>query len=83
MHIDPIEKKPLYHFMPGENALSIGTVGCNLECRHCQNWEMARAKPEDFMVKEISPEQVLENAINNDCKIIAYTYNEPTVFYET
>ncbi len=82
MHIDPIEKKPLYHFMPGENALSIGTSGCNLECKHCQNWSMSRSKPEDFFVKEITPEQVVENAIDNNCKIIAYTYNEPTVFYE-
>ncbi|MDD5087071.1 MAG: AmmeMemoRadiSam system radical SAM enzyme [Candidatus Nanoarchaeia archaeon] len=82
MHIDPIEKKPFYHFMPGENTLSIGTAGCNLECKHCQNWSMSMAKPEDFFVKEISPEQVVENAIDNDCKIISYTYNEPTVFYE-
>ncbi len=82
MHIDPIEKKPLYHFMPGENTLSIGTVGCNLECKNCQNWEISRAKPDDFFVDEISPKQVIENAVDNECKIISYTYNEPTVFYE-
>ena len=82
VHIDPIEKKPLYHFMPGSKALSIGTIGCNLECKHCQNWTMSRAKPEEIAIQNISPEEIVELAIKNNCKIISYTYNEPTVFFE-
>jgi len=82
VHIDPIEKKPLYHFLPGSKALSIGTIGCNLECKHCQNWTMSRAKPEEIAIQNISPEEIVEIAIKNNCKIISYTYNEPTVFFE-
>jgi len=82
VHIDPIEKKPLYHFLPGSKALSIGTAGCNLDCRHCQNWTMARARPKDILTEKISPEEIVELAIKNDCKIISYTYNEPTIFFE-
>ncbi len=82
VHIDPIEKKPLYHFLPGSEALSIGTAGCNLDCRHCQNFTMARAKPEEILTEKITPDEIIELAIKNDCKIISYTYNEPTVFFE-
>jgi len=82
VHIDPIEKKPLYHFMPSEKALSVGTVGCNLDCRHCQNFTMSRAKPEGVLTEKISPEEIVELAVKNNCKIISYTYNEPTVFFE-
>lgn len=82
VHIDPIEKKPLYHFLPGSKALSVGTIGCNLECKHCQNWTMSRAKPEEITIQNISPEEIVEIAIKNNCKIISYTYNEPTVFFE-
>ncbi|PIZ52564.1 AmmeMemoRadiSam system radical SAM enzyme [Candidatus Woesearchaeota archaeon CG_4_10_14_0_2_um_filter_33_10] len=82
VHIDPIEKKPLYHFMPGEKALSIGTIGCNLECKHCQNWTMSRAKPEGIVTQKISPEEIIEIAVEKGCGIISYTYNEPTVFFE-
>ncbi len=82
VHIDPIEKKPLYHFLPGSKALSIGTAGCNLDCRHCQNFTMARAKPEEILTEKITPDEIIELAIKNDCKIISYTYNEPTVFFE-
>ncbi len=82
VHIDPIEKKPLYHFIPGEKALSVGTIGCNLECKHCQNFTMSRAKPENILTEEISPEELVELAIKNKCRIISYTYNEPTVFFE-
>ncbi|MBU1204921.1 MAG: AmmeMemoRadiSam system radical SAM enzyme [Nanoarchaeota archaeon] len=82
VHIDPIEKKPLYHFLPGSKALSVGTIGCNLECKHCQNWTMARARPEEILTEKITPDEIIELAIKNDCKIISYTYNEPTVFFE-
>ena len=81
-HIDPVEKKPLYHFLPGSTALSFGTVGCNLKCKNCQNWETSQAKPGDFFTKDLSPQQIVEDALNQECKNIAYTYNEPTIFYE-
>jgi len=79
---DPIEKKPLYHFLPGSFSLSIGTLGCNFHCLHCQNWEMSQAKVEDFSVKEIKPKDLIKAAIKNNCRSISYTYNEPTIFYE-
>jgi|TARA_B100001971_G_C18240646_1_gene570618 pyruvate formate lyase activating enzyme len=80
--VDPIEKKPLYHFLPSSVSLSIGTVGCNLTCKHCQNWEIARALPGILPEYGISPKELVEKAIENNCKSISYTYNEPTVFYE-
>jgi pyruvate formate lyase activating enzyme len=80
--IDPIEKKPLYHFLPGSRTLSIGTVGCNLKCQFCQNWQTAQAKPDDFYVKDMLPGEIIKKAQENECKIISYTYNEPTVFFE-
>ena len=82
VQIDPIEKKPLYHFKPGSAAFSIGTVGCNLVCQHCQNWQTSQAKPEQFHAYEISPEEVVQKAKEQHCKTIAYTYNEPTIFGE-
>jgi len=80
--IDPIEKKPLYHFLPGSRSFSIGTVGCNLRCKHCQNWEISQAKPGQYPSSTLEPEEIVEKAIKNNCKSISYTYNEPTVFYE-
>jgi pyruvate formate lyase activating enzyme len=84
VNVDPIEKKPLYHFLPGSMSLSIGTVGCNLFCMHCQNWQMSRGKPEalDTVQSEISPETIVNLALEKGCKSISYTYNEPTVFHE-
>lgn len=84
LHLDPIEKKPLYHFYPGRNILSVGTVGCNLHCRFCQNWEISQTNVKDYpYLKEYSPEKIVELAIAEDDKLgIAYTYNEPTVWYE-
>ncbi len=79
---DPIEKKPLFHFLPGTRAFSIGTVGCNLACLHCQNWEMSRATPEQYPVESVSPEKIVELAVASGCKSVSFTYNEPTVFYE-
>lgn len=84
-HIDPIEKKPLYHFYPGTLSYSIGTVGCNFKCRFCQNADIAQmATDYDGRVvgKFFSPEDIVDGAINGNCKSIAYTYTEPTVFFE-
>lgn len=80
--IDPIEKKPLYHFLPGEKALSIATVGCNLHCKYCQNWEISQASPEDVISLKLKPEDVVNEAIKRNIKIISFTYTEPTIFYE-
>jgi len=82
VHVDPIEKKPLYHFFPGSLSLSIGTVGCNLFCQHCQNWDIARGKPDKVPSLSLSPEQVVKLALNKGCKSISYTYNEPTIYLE-
>ncbi len=79
-NIDPIEKKPLYHFLPKTKAYSIGTVGCNFKCGFCQNYEISQLRK--IVGKEITPEQIVERAIATRCKSIAYTYNEPTIFAE-
>jgi len=80
--VDPIEKKPLFHFLPGTTAYSIGTAGCNLHCKFCQNWTTSQANPEDVITEKLSPKQIVENAAKAGCKSIAYTYNEPIVYYE-
>jgi pyruvate formate lyase activating enzyme len=80
-NVDSIEKKPLFHFYPGSIAYSIATVGCNFHCLHCQNWEISQVKSEIFS-KDIDPDSVVKNAINNGCQSIAFTYTEPTIFYE-
>ena len=82
IHIDPIEKKPFFHFLPGSQAFSLATSGCPLSCQFCQNWEISQAKPEDFLVDYISPESIVENSKYRGIPIIAFTYNEPTVFTE-
>ncbi len=82
IHIDPIEKKPFFHFLPGSQAFSLATSGCPLSCQFCQNWEISQAKPEDFQVDYVSPELIVENTKTHDVPIIAFTYNEPTVFTE-
>ncbi|MFA5084441.1 MAG: AmmeMemoRadiSam system radical SAM enzyme [Candidatus Paceibacterota bacterium] len=79
---DPVEKKPLYHFLPSTKTLSIATAGCNFHCTHCQNWQISQAKVEDVPHLDISPEKVVEQAKSNKLKSIAFTYTEPTVFYE-
>jgi pyruvate formate lyase activating enzyme len=81
-NIDPIEKKPLFHFLPTAAALSIATAGCNLRCQYCQNWTISQANPEDVQVVDWPPEAVVQLALANDCPVIAYTYSEPIVFYE-
>ncbi len=78
--VDPIEKKPLFHFAPGTDCLSISTVGCNFRCMHCQNWEISQ--PRDIFGESIEPEKIVELAKSRDVKGIAYTYTEPTIFYE-
>jgi pyruvate formate lyase activating enzyme len=82
MAVDPIEKKPLYHFLPGQKVFSIATAGCNLKCLHCQNFQISQAMPEDFAQKKISPEKIVDECIKRECKILAFTYTEPTVYYE-
>ncbi len=79
---DPIEKKPLYHFHPGTKALSLGTVGCNLRCRHCQNFSISQADPDEHRMIELPPEQSMETARRHGCQGIAYTYNEPSIWWE-
>ena len=80
MHVDPIEKKPLYHFLPFSKAFSLGTVGCNFHCSFCQNWTISQTHNIDKS-RYFSPEDIVSLALQNDCQSIAYTYNEPTIFY--
>ena len=80
--VDPIEKKPLFHFLPSSKILSWGTVGCNLHCKQCQNWTTSQAKPGECPDEKLMPQDLVKAATENNCKSIAATYNEPTVFYE-
>jgi pyruvate formate lyase activating enzyme len=82
VHIDPIEKKPFYHFLPGASALSMGTAGCPLNCKFCQNWEISQAKPEDIQSSIYAPTAIVDSAVRKQSPVIAFTYNEPTVFIE-
>jgi pyruvate formate lyase activating enzyme len=82
VHVDPIEKKPLFHVLPGTPSYSIATAGCNLHCIFCQNWEISQAKPEETYNFDKSPDQVVAEARQNNCPSIAYTYVEPVIFYE-
>lgn len=81
-HIDPIEKKPFYHFLPGSFAFSLATSGCPFNCKYCQNWEISQASPEDYYSNFIPPQQIANRTKYADVPVIAYTYNEPTVFSE-
>jgi len=84
IHIDPVEKKPLFHFLPGSKILSIATVGCNLHCKNCQNWEISQANPEDGNVPAYNcpPERLIAETNKYQCPSIAYTYTDPIVYYE-
>lgn len=82
IHIDPIEKKPFFHFLPGTKALSLATVGCNLHCLNCQNWEISQANPEESEAAFCPPEKLVELARQSQCASIAYTYTDPVVYYE-
>ena len=82
VHVDPIEKKPFYNFLPGSAAFSLATAGCLLKCKFCQNWEISQASPEDIHVSFASPANVVTAAQASRSPVIAFTYNEPTVFTE-
>ncbi len=82
VHIDPIEKKPFYHFLPGSSAFSLATAGCPLHCKFCQNWEISQAQPEEFQATYVSPDSMVAAASSRQAPVIAFTYNEPTVFME-
>jgi pyruvate formate lyase activating enzyme len=82
LSIDPIEKKPLYHFYPSSKVLSFGTFGCNMGCLFCQNYHMSKSRFPVTMCEKISPEKIVTSAKLNDCKSVAFTYNEPVVFFE-
>jgi pyruvate formate lyase activating enzyme len=83
-NVDPIEKKPLYHFHPGSSSLSVATVGCNLHCLHCQNHEISQWPHEHTGIPgtELSPQEIVQHAVGTGSASIAYTYTEPTIFYE-
>ena len=80
--IDPIEKKPLAHFYPGSSVLSFGTVGCNLACRFCQNWDISTSRDADRLQDAATPEAIAQAALANGCRSVAFTYNDPVVFAE-
>ncbi|MBN2775367.1 MAG: AmmeMemoRadiSam system radical SAM enzyme [Prolixibacteraceae bacterium] len=82
VHIDPIEKKPMLHFLPGTKAYSIATAGCNLACLNCQNWTISQTSPEETRNYDLLPDKLIESCIENNCESIAYTYSEPITFYE-
>ena len=84
IHLDPIEKKPLYHFYPGEVILSIGTLGCNLDCKFCQNHDISQdfEKSSFDGLKEVSPEGIIDVCKKNGYEFVAFTYTEPTIFFE-
>jgi len=80
--IDPIEKKPLNHFLPGTPVLSFGTAGCNLACKFCQNWDMSKSREMDTLADQASPELIAQVAEQTGCRSVAYTYNDPVIFLE-
>jgi pyruvate formate lyase activating enzyme len=82
VHIDPVEKKPLFHFLPATEAFSIAVAGCNLRCLNCQNWQISQFSPKDTENSDLMPDSVVEECIRAGCASIAYTYSEPVTFYE-
>lgn len=82
VHPDPIEKKPFFHFLPGSTAISFSSVGCNLFCRHCQNFSISRAKVDDSGLSRITPEDVVRYARDSGSRSVSWTYNEPTIWHE-
>ncbi len=80
--IDPIEKKPLNHFLPGTPVFSFGTAGCNLACKFCQNWDISKSREMDTLMSKASPDAIAQSALDFGCKSVAYTYNDPVVFHE-
>jgi len=82
VHIDPIEKKPLFHYFPGSQAYSLATAGCNFSCRFCQNWEISQRRPEQVQSVSLPPAEVIRQARARGCPLIAHTYSEPVIFFE-
>ncbi len=80
--VDPIERKPLGHFLPGTAVLSFGTAGCNLACRYCQNWDISKSREVDTLADEASPEAIARVAVDLGCRSVAFTYNDPVIFHE-
>ncbi len=80
--VDPIEKKPLNHFLPGTPVLSFGTAGCNLTCKFCQNWEISKSRQVDTLSRSASPEDIADAAVRLGCRSVAFTYNDPVIFLE-
>ena len=81
-HVDPVEKKPLFHFLPGSRTFSIATAGCNLRCRNCQNAQISQHRPNDVMSETMSSQQIVDAAIQHGCRSVSYTYTDPVVYYE-
>lgn len=82
LNVDPIEKKPFFHVLPGTQALSLATAGCNMECRFCQNWQISQFRPEQVDSHPAPPESIFQAARRRGARSVAYTYSEPTIFYE-
>ena len=80
--VDPIEKKPLNHFLPGTPVLSFGTAGCNLTCKFCQNWDISKSREFDKLQEKATPEMIADTAVKTGCKSVAVTYNDPVIFME-
>src|SRR4030088_2326675 len=80
--VDPIEKKPLNHFLPGTPVLSFGTAGCNLSCAFCQNWDISKSRETDTLADRATPELIAAAALKLGCHSVAFTYNDPTIFFE-
>ena len=80
--VDPIEKKPLNHFLPGTSVLSFGTAGCNLACKFCQNWGMSKSREMDILADAASPQSIAREAVSSGCRSVAFTYNDPVIFHE-
>jgi len=80
--VDPIEKKPLYHYLPGTLSYSLGSIGCNFHCAHCQNWHISQATPEQQGLRDLSPEEGVRRAERSGCASISWTYNEPAIWHE-
>ena len=82
IHVDPVEKKPLFHFLPGSPIFSLATAGCNLHCQVCQNWEISQRGPDETENYELPPQAAVDLARREGCASLAYTYSEPIIFYE-
>src|ERR1017187_10571478 len=81
-HVDPVEKKPLFHYLPGSLAFSLATAGCNVNCKFCQNWDISQSRPEQIAADYVPPQRVAELAKHYECPTIAFTYSEPVIFSE-